>query len=70
MELEEHDGSGGGVRRVALTVRGLTPAGYLLATDAGGARFELHPDGNRRVPTTQVGSGKSHAAPYAASPSR
>ncbi len=49
VELEEHDGGGGGVRRVALTVRGLTPAGYLLATDAGGARFELHPDGNRRA---------------------
>ncbi len=49
VELEEHDGSGGGVRRVALTVRGLTPAGYLLATDSAGARFELHPDGNRRA---------------------
>jgi hypothetical protein len=47
VELEEHDGSGGGVRRVALTVRGLTPAGYLLATDSAGARFELHPDGKQ-----------------------
>ena len=32
-----------------LTVRGLTSGGYLLATDATGAKFELHPDGNRRA---------------------
>ena len=47
VELEERDSGGGEVRRVALTVQGLTPGGYLLATDAAGARFELHPDGNR-----------------------
>ena len=29
-----------------VTVRGLTKTGYLLAVDAAGARFELHPDGN------------------------
>ncbi len=33
-------------REVALTVKGLTHSGYLLAVDAGGERFELHPDGN------------------------
>ena len=38
------------MRRVPLTVQGLTPGGYLLATDAAGAGFELHPDGNRRAP--------------------
>lgn len=38
------------MRRVPLTVQGLTPGGYLLATDASGAGFELHPDGNRRAP--------------------
>lgn len=31
---------------VPLTVQGLTRGGYLLATDEGGAAFELHPDGN------------------------
>jgi biotin--protein ligase len=35
-----------GVRRVALTIQGLTHTGYLLAVDALGERFELHPDGN------------------------
>jgi biotin--protein ligase len=33
-------------RRVRLTVRGLTSSGFLLAEDAGGARYELTPDGN------------------------
>jgi biotin--protein ligase len=28
------------------TIRGLTASGYLLAEDADGQRFELHPDGN------------------------
>ena len=50
VELEEAEASGGGVHRVPLTVQGLTPGGYLLATDAAGAGFELHPDGNRRAP--------------------
>jgi biotin--protein ligase len=33
-------------RAVPLTVRGLTPGGYLLAQDEAGERFELCPDGN------------------------
>ena len=49
VELEECNGGGGGMRRVPLTVQGLTPGGYLLATDAAGAAFELHPDGNRHA---------------------
>ena len=32
--------------KTEVTVRGLTKSGYLLADDASGARFELHPDGN------------------------
>ena len=32
--------------KTEVTVRGLTKSGYLLADDAFGARFELHPDGN------------------------
>ena len=32
--------------RTEVTVRGLTKTGYLLAVDAKGASFELHPDGN------------------------
>lgn len=43
--LEEEDGDGG-VRFVDVTVRGLSPNGYLMAEDDGGQRFELHPDGN------------------------
>jgi biotin--protein ligase len=39
--LEEGAGA-----KTEVTVRGLTKTGYLLATDAAGARFELHPDGN------------------------
>jgi biotin--protein ligase len=31
---------------VALTIQGLTHSGYLLAVDAMGQRYELHPDGN------------------------
>ncbi|KAK9835207.1 hypothetical protein WJX81_005751 [Elliptochloris bilobata] len=46
VELEEHEGGDGAMRRVSLTVQGLTPGGYLLATDAAGKGFELHPDGN------------------------
>lgn len=38
--LEEGDA------KTEVTVRGLTKSGYLLADDAAGARFELHPDGN------------------------
>lgn len=32
---------------VALTIRGLTEHGYLLAVDSVGTAFALHPDGNR-----------------------
>jgi biotin--protein ligase len=48
VELEE-GGSGVGddaPTRVALTVTGLTPHGFLRAEDADGAVYELHPDGN------------------------
>lgn len=40
--LNEH-----GDREVALTVKGLTEHGYLLAVDSVGTAFALHPDGNR-----------------------
>lgn len=40
------DGSGDGVRRVSLTVAGLSPSGFLLAVDGEGGRYELTPDGN------------------------
>lgn len=40
VQLEE-----GGLR-VPVTIRGLSSNGYLLATDAAGERYELHPDGN------------------------
>jgi biotin--protein ligase len=33
-------------RQVTVTLQGLTQQGYLLAVDAAGERFELHPDGN------------------------
>jgi biotin--protein ligase len=43
----EEDGDGAEApRKVEVTIQGLTPGGYLLATDAKGERFELHPDGN------------------------
>uniref|UniRef100_A0A7R9TMS1 BPL/LPL catalytic domain-containing protein n=1 Tax=Prasinoderma coloniale TaxID=156133 RepID=A0A7R9TMS1_9VIRI len=29
-----------------MVIKGLTPGGYLLAEDASGERYELHPDGN------------------------
>ncbi|GLC36411.1 hypothetical protein PLESTM_000440600 [Pleodorina starrii] len=38
-------GAGGG-RVTRLTIRGLSPAGFLLAEDADGSRYELTPDGN------------------------
>ena len=40
------DAGGGGGARPRLTVKGITKTGYLLAVDAAGARYELHPDGN------------------------
>ncbi|EFN52509.1 hypothetical protein CHLNCDRAFT_26827 [Chlorella variabilis] len=40
VQLEE------GGQLTPVTIRGLSPSGYLLATDAGGERYELHPDGN------------------------
>ena len=39
-------GSGGDERLVKLVVKGVTSTGYLLAVDAKGERYELHPDGN------------------------
>ena len=47
VELEEGGGEGGAPpRRVSVVIRGLSPHGYLLAEDAAGERYELHPDGN------------------------
>lgn len=48
VSLEEADpsASSGPPRLVPLTIRGLTPGGYLLADDGAGERFELCPDGN------------------------
>jgi len=43
--LSEED-PGMGKRDVNLTIRGLTPAGYLLGVDRFGTKYELHPDGN------------------------
>ena len=39
-------GSGGVEKLVKLVVKGVTSTGYLLAVDAEGERYELHPDGN------------------------
>ncbi len=36
-----------GNKQVALTIKGLTEYGYLLAVDTQGTAFALHPDGNR-----------------------
>ncbi len=36
-----------GNKEVALTIKGLTEYGYLLAVDTQGTAFALHPDGNR-----------------------
>ncbi|KAM0950750.1 putative carbon--nitrogen ligase [Dioscorea sansibarensis] len=36
----------GHVENIAVTIQGLTPSGYLLATDEENKEFELHPDGN------------------------
>ncbi|KAL3687597.1 hypothetical protein R1sor_013906 [Riccia sorocarpa] len=44
--LEEKDPKSSQVSHVPVTIRGLTPSGYLLATDAQGEQYELHPDGN------------------------
>ncbi len=40
------------VHEAYLTIKGLADSGYMLAVDAGGERFELHPDGNRWAPVT------------------
>jgi biotin--protein ligase len=40
------DGDGNEVRLVGVTVRGLSPHGYLMAEDDAGEVYELHPDGN------------------------
>ncbi|KAL3693520.1 hypothetical protein R1sor_007171 [Riccia sorocarpa] len=44
--LEEKDPTSSEVSHVPVTIRGLTPSGYLLATDEQGEQYELHPDGN------------------------
>ncbi|KAL2634002.1 hypothetical protein R1flu_005481 [Riccia fluitans] len=44
--LEEKDPKSSKVAYVPVTIRGLTPTGYLLATDEQGEEYELHPDGN------------------------
>ena len=56
VQLEEPSSSGGGggpcgdgqnqMRTVGVTVRGLSPHGYLMAEDDAGEVYELHPDGN------------------------
>jgi biotin--protein ligase len=35
-----------GEKKVRLVVKGITRTGYLLAIDASGEKYELHPDGN------------------------
>ncbi|CAM6107879.1 unnamed protein product [Calypogeia fissa] len=44
--LEEKDPDSSSVSHVAVTIQGLTPIGYLLASDDAGEQYELHPDGN------------------------
>lgn len=46
VELEEGGKDGTPLQRVPLTIKGLTPGGYLLAVDELGASYELSPDGN------------------------
>lgn len=46
MEIEEAKVDGKGETRVPVTIKGLSPDGFLLAVDDDGARFELQPDGN------------------------
>ena len=43
----EENAQGGPKQKVDVTIQGLAPNGYLLAADASGQCFELHPDGNR-----------------------
>ena len=45
VELEEAHGKSE-PQRISLTVQGLTPHGFLRASDAAGHLYELHPDGN------------------------
>lgn len=44
--LEEREPGSSTVSHVAVMIQGLTPAGYLLASDDVGEQYELHPDGN------------------------
>ena len=46
VKLEEGDGQTQPKERISLTVEGLTPHGFLRASDAAGHSYELHPDGN------------------------
>ena len=43
--LEEQQN--GKATQIPLTIEGISETGYMTAHDAGGERFELHPDGNR-----------------------
>ncbi|KAK9816792.1 hypothetical protein WJX72_005169 [[Myrmecia] bisecta] len=45
-EVSLEEPSDMGMQHISLTVQGLTSRGYLLAVDADGKQFELHPDGN------------------------
>eukprot|EP00249_Psilotum_nudum_P020156 c27581_g1_i1 orf=432-1508(-) len=46
VELEEKLEEGAPVSKVSLTIKGLSPTGYLLAIDDHFEKYELHPDGN------------------------
>jgi biotin--protein ligase len=46
VELEEGYGQSQLAERISLTIDGLTPHGFLRASDAAGHSYELHPDGN------------------------
>ena len=47
LEEESSAGGGGEVQHVAVTIKGLSPHGYLLAVgNVDGQTYELHPDGN------------------------
>ncbi len=46
VELQEGNSQSEPVAKVSLTIEGLTPHGFLRASDAAGRLYELHPDGN------------------------
>jgi hypothetical protein len=49
--LEEE--KGGEMNRVPLKITGISDNGYMTAVDSKGDIFELHPDGNRCIPSLQ-----------------